>query len=75
MSSNKDVIKQIQNNSRSQAMIGGFKTAMDDAVISSLDINQDIAKKVLGEERVKDGFANVIYDLLMAGINAQHPTI
>ena len=75
MSNNKEVIKQIQNNSRSQAMIGGFKTAMDDAVISSLDINQDIAKKILGEERVKDGFANVIYDLLIAGINAQHPTI
>ena len=48
---------------------------MDLDVVNLTVPNQDIAKKVLGEERVKDGFANVIYDLLIAGINAQHPTI
>ncbi|MBK2297343.1 type I restriction endonuclease subunit R [Francisella philomiragia] len=75
MSSNQEVIKQIQNNSRSQAMIGGFKTAMDDVVIETLDIHQDMAKKVLSEDTAKDVFANVIYDLILAGIKENHPNI
>ena len=75
MSSNNDVIKQIKNNSRSQAMIGGFKTAMDDAVIESLDIHQSMAKQTLSERRIKDCLANVIYDLLLAGIKENHSNI
>ena len=65
MCNNADVIRQIENNSRGQAMIGGFQNALDDAVIDSLDLHQNFAKQVLSEDKVKKGLANVVYDLIV----------
>lgn len=67
---NKNVVDQINNNTKEQAMMGGFEDAISDAVISSLDTHQNMATKVLGEERVKKGLANIVYELMLKGLKA-----
>ena len=59
------VVNQVKNNTKEQAMMGGFAKAIGDAVINSLDTHQNMATKVLGEERVKDGLADIVYELLV----------
>jgi type I restriction enzyme, R subunit len=67
---NDKVIEQVTNNSKEQAMLGGFSKAIDDAVIGSLDVHQGLAKQVLDDERVRNGFAHIIYDLIAKGLKA-----
>ena len=67
---NDKVIEQVVNNSKEQAMLGGFSKAIDDAVIGSLDVHQGLAKQVLDDERVRNGFAHIIYDLIAKGLKA-----
>jgi len=64
------VVEQVTNNSKEQAMMGGFADAINDAVIDSLDIHQNLATQVLAEDRVKKGLANVVYDLIIRGLKA-----
>jgi len=65
---NSKVMAQVNNNSKEQAMIGGFAEAINSAVIESLDVHQDLATQVLGEDRIKNGFADVVYELLVQGL-------
>lgn len=65
---NKKVVDQVTNNTKEQAMMGGFAEAISDAVISSLDTHQNMATKVLGEKRVKNGLANIVYELILRGL-------
>ncbi len=65
---NSKVVEQVNNNSKEQAMMGGFAEAINDAVIESLDAHQNLATQVLGEERIRTGFANIVYELISAGL-------
>jgi len=65
---NSKVMAQVNNNSKEQAMIGGFAEAINSAVIESLDVHQGLATQVLGEDRIKEGFADVVYELLVQGL-------
>ena len=66
------VIEQITNNTKEQAMLGGFANRMNDAVIDSLDIHQNLATQVLSEERIRKGFANIVYDFLIKEMNIEN---
>jgi len=65
---NAKVIEQVNNNTKEQAMMGGFAEAINDAVIDSLDVHQNLATQVLGEERIRTGFANIVYELIAKGL-------
>ena len=67
---NSKVVEQVTNNSKEQAMMGGFAEAINDAVIESLDAHQSLATQVLGEDRVRKGLANIVYELIVNGLKA-----
>jgi type I restriction enzyme R subunit len=67
---NDKVTEQVNNNSKEQAMMGGFAEAINDAVIDSLDVHQNLASQVLGEKKVLKGLANIVYEL-MVKVNQQ----
>jgi type I restriction enzyme R subunit len=62
---NDTVLEQVNNNSKEQAMMGGFADAINDAVIDSLDVHQNLATQVLGEKRILNGLANIVYELMV----------
>ena len=57
---------QMKNNSKEQAMEGGFKEAMKTAVIETLDEHQNMATQVLGlgNEKVCQAVANIVYEFI-----------
>jgi len=65
---NAKVVDQVNNNTKEQAMMGGFSEAINDAVIDSLDVYQNLATQVFGEERIRTGFANIVYELIAKGL-------
>ncbi len=65
---NTKVVEQVTNNTKEQAMMGGFADAINDAVIASLDAHQNLATQVLGKEMVRKGFSNIVYDLMVKAI-------
>ena len=65
------VIEQISNNTKEQAMLGGFAERLNDAVIESLDAHQSMATQVLSEDRIRRGLANIVYDVIFKGISVQ----
>ncbi len=67
---NSKVVEQVTNNTTEQAMMGGFADAINDAVIESLDAHQNLATQVLGQERIRKGLANIVYDLVVKGLRA-----
>ena len=69
MRENERVMQQVINNSKEQAMIGGFEVALTDAVIDSLGVHENMATQVLGKDKVKAGLANIVYGLLLKGLN------
>lgn len=67
---NAKVLEQVSNNTKEQAMMGGFADAINDAVIESLDAHQNLATQVLGEDKIRKGLANIVYDLIVNGLKA-----
>jgi len=67
---NSKVVEQVTNNTKEQAMMGGFAEAINDAVIESLDAHQSLATQVLGKDRVRKGLANIVYELIVNGLKA-----
>ncbi len=67
---NSKVMEQVTNNSKEQAMMGGFAEAINDAVIESLDAHQSLATQVLAKDRVRKGLADVVYELILSGLKA-----
>ena len=67
---NSKVMEQVTNNSKEQAMMGGFAEAINDAVIESLDAHQNLATQVLAKDRVRRGLADVVYELILSGLKA-----
>jgi len=64
------LIQQVSNNTKEQAMIGGFMERLDSAVIDSLEVHQDLATQVLGKDRIRAGFADIVYELIAKGLKA-----
>ena len=64
------LIQQVNNNTKEQAMIGGFMERLNSAVIDSLEVHQDLATQVLGKDRVRAEFADIVYELIARGLKA-----
>jgi hypothetical protein len=45
---------------------------MMDAIVEGLDNYSSMAQQVLGNERVREGFANVLLDIVYQALRAQH---
>ena len=72
---NTKVVEQMLNNTKEQAMMGGFADAINDAVIDSLDVHQNLATQVLREERIKNGLADIVYELLAKGLKSSRSEV
>ncbi|MCK5853654.1 MAG: type I restriction endonuclease subunit R, partial [Sulfurovaceae bacterium] len=68
MSENSKVMEQVQNNSQEQAMMGGFRDSMSDAIIDSMGVHNALATEVLSEEKIMNGLAKVLYKMLKMDI-------
>jgi len=69
---NEKVVEQVNNNTKEQAMMGGFEVAINDAVIDSLDVHKNLATQILSEEKIRNGFANIVYDLIEKGLKSNY---
>jgi type I restriction enzyme R subunit len=72
MLENDKVMEQVNNNTKEQSMMGGFADAINSAVIESLDVHHGLATQVLGEERIREGFADIVYELIAKGLKQVH---
>lgn len=63
------LVQQVSNNTKEQAMIGGFMERLDSAVIDSLDVHQNLATQILSKERIRAGFADIVYELIAKGLS------
>ncbi|HAV4458150.1 TPA: type I restriction endonuclease subunit R [Acinetobacter baumannii] len=64
MSENTKMMKQIQNNTREQAMLGEFDSALDDAVLDSNTAHNEQTMQLMSDPSKMRQFANIIYDVL-----------
>ncbi len=64
MMENEVLAQQAATNSKEQFALGDFNDVMMDTVIEGLDNYQSMASQVLGNERVKKGFADLLLDLV-----------
>jgi type I restriction enzyme, R subunit len=58
------VMRQLENNSAEQAMLGDFPKAIDDAILDSGDAHRNQMMQLLADPKKAAGFAKVIFDLL-----------
>jgi type I restriction enzyme R subunit len=65
------VMQQVANNTKEQAMMGGFAKTINDAVVDSLDVHQNLATQVLNEDRVRKGLADIVYQLISKGLQSE----
>ena len=65
---NEIVMDQLRNNTKEQAMLGAFPESINDAVIQSMGVHENMAMKVLSNEAVAKGFAELMFDVLMKGL-------
>lgn len=68
---NEKVVEQVHNNTKEQAMMGGFADAINTAVIDSLEVHQDLATQILSKDQIREGFADIIYELIARGISRE----
>lgn len=60
---NEIVMDQLRNNTKEQAMLGAFPELINDAVIQSMGVHENMAMKVLSNEAVAKGFAELMKGL------------
>jgi type I restriction enzyme R subunit len=65
---NETVMDQLLNNTKDQAMLGKFPESIQKAVIESMGAHDDMATKVLANENIARGFAELMFDVLMKGM-------
>ena len=65
MSENTRMMKQIQNNTREQAMLGEFDSALDDAVLDSNAAHMEQMTQLMSDPAKMRQFAHIIYDVLV----------
>ncbi len=63
---NETVMKQIQNNSPEQAMLGDFGNAVDQAVMESSEAHQNQMTQYLNSKELEAKFRRVIFDMLLS---------
>ena len=61
---NELVMKQLNTNTRDQAMLGDFTKAVDDAVMDSGEAHQNQMMQLLSDPEKAKGFAKVVFDLI-----------
>lgn len=66
--------QQAKTNSKEQFALGDFRPAMMDAIVEGLDNYSSMAQQVLGNERVREGFTNVLLDIVYQALRAQQDT-
>ncbi|WP_347989883.1 DEAD/DEAH box helicase family protein [Methylomonas sp. AM2-LC] len=64
VSENAIVMKQIANNTPEQALLGGFRKAVDDAIMDSSEAHQNQMMQLLSDPTKAANFAKVVFDLL-----------
>lgn len=69
----KKVVDQCKTNTKEQAMLGDFPSAVTDAVIGSLEAHNSLATKVLGDEKVREGLMRLVLNMIYTdlGMSAQ----
>lgn len=65
---NETVMDQLRSNTKEQAMLGEFPISINNAVIESMDVHNDMAMKLLSNEAIAKGFAGLMFDMLMKGL-------
>ncbi|BDX01731.1 type I restriction-modification system, restriction (R) subunit [Marinomonas pontica] len=68
ISENDTVMDQLRSNTKEQAMLGEFPNSINNAVIESMGVHNDMAMKLLSNEAVAKGFAGLMFDVLMKGL-------
>ncbi len=61
---NEKVVQQLRTNTKEQAMLGDFPVVMSDAIIESMDAHKNMATQVLSEDKIKEGFARILLDII-----------
>ncbi len=61
---NESVIKQMENNTAEQAMLGDFSSAMDEAILDSSDAHQNQMMQLLSDPSRLAMFSRIVFDLL-----------
>lgn len=64
LAENETVMKQIENNTAEQALLGDFPQAIDDAVMDSNEAQQEMMLQYLSNPELARGFARVVFDML-----------
>jgi type I restriction enzyme R subunit len=71
MLENEVLAQQAATNSKEQFALGDFNTVLMDAVIEGLDNYQSMASQVLGDEKVKKGFGELLLELVYGTFQKQ----
>ena len=66
--------QQAKTNTKEQFALGDFRKAMMGAIISGLENYQSMAEQVLGNERIREGFASVLLDIVYEAFQGQAET-
>jgi type I restriction enzyme R subunit len=64
---NAKVMKQIENNSPEQALLGDFSKAIDNAIMDSSEAHQNQMMQLLADPSKAANFARIVFDLLVQG--------
>ena len=59
-----NVVSQVSNNTREQAMLGHFPRAIDDAIMGSHEAHQDLMMQLLSDPMKKQQFDSLIYEMV-----------
>ncbi len=68
ISENDTVMNQLRSNTKERSMLGEFPNSINKAVIESKATHNDMAMKLLSNDDVAKGFADLILDVLMKGL-------
>lgn len=71
LSENDQIIDQMQENTREQAMLGDFGKALEDAIMDSGEAHENQMMQLLTDEARKTKFKHLIFDLLATNIGEQ----
>jgi len=61
---NTTVMAQLKTNAKEQAILGDFQDIFNEAIINSLEINENLASQVLAEDNVQHEFADILLDMI-----------
>ncbi len=67
---NQPVMEQLKNNTREQALLGDLPSAVQKAVIDSMNVHGDLAHQLLGDVHKSATFGKLVMELLMKGLAA-----